>query len=103
MKSRPSMVYKVLFSKEAKKDFDEISSSLNSGLRNDFFLKIKEFIDQVCLFPNIFPIYENEQFVKNNIRRCAAIFYNIFYLVDEQNSLIYIVKIFHQNRKPLKF
>lgn len=62
---------------------------------NKVFKKIANYIDDTLPYsPYIGRIPDNESLQRKNIRRITALDrYNIFYRVDEQSQMVYILKI----------
>ena len=67
----------------------------NINTANNTFKKITNFIDDTLSYsPYLGRIPDNENLKSKNIRRITALNrYNIFYRVDEQAQMVYILKI----------
>lgn len=69
---------------KAKKDLEDIFSYISNELLNykaalDLIEKFEEALNNICYFPELCPLIDNEFVKDNTIRRLVVNNYNVFY------------------------
>lgn len=90
-------------SKKAEEDLDNIISYIAVELSNkkaatDFIKKLKNSIEQVCLFPESEVPVNNDFIFDIDIRKKIIGNYIMYYLPDLSRKLIYIVRIVYSKK-----
>ena len=97
------MAYDFYFTPRAEQDLDDILSYISFVLKNETAArnlgnKIFEQIDNVCLFPLSGSLVSNELFVDNSIRKLIIDNYVLYYIPNEQEKRIYILRVVYGQR-----
>ena len=95
--------YSYKFTEKAEKDLDEILKYIKEDLFNPtaataFFDKIFEGIDNIRNFPLSGMLVENDFLLNKDIRRIMINNYIMYYLADEKQQEITIVRIVYGKR-----
>lgn len=90
--------YQVIIEKYAKEDiksiFDYISNTLfNKGAAISFIQNIENKFASISLFPRSAPLINNEYIENKNIRKLCIDNYIAFYLIDEANKMVRIIRV----------
>lgn len=91
------------FTLNAKNDLNRILAYISIDLSNpiaanNFLNKLLDKIDSICFFPESCPLVINE-FIKNDsIRKANVGHYVIYYIYDENESAINIIRIIYGKR-----
>jgi addiction module RelE/StbE family toxin len=81
---------------KAKKDLEDIFSYISTELLNykaalDLIKKFEEALNNICYFPELCPLIDNEFVKDNTIRRLVVNNYNVFYRFI--NNEIQVVRV----------
>ena len=99
--------YKILFSKDAKKDLKEIYIYIKYSLQEPIIAKkliekIRKYVYQLEDSPTIYRIIKDEIIKKREIRKIKVDNYIVFYKVEENGNLVEIVRIMYVRRNWAK-
>ena len=91
--------YRVVFSDGAISDlfavYEYIAKiQLEPDNAKELIRKIKEAVDSLSIFPKRHPVVTFSPLKEEEMRYFAIKNYNIYYLVDDENHLVNIVRIF---------
>ena len=91
------------FTNSAKQDLDEILNYISNVLYNqnaaiDFYNRLKEAIERIRDFPNLYPIVENEFITEKNIRKIIVKNYIVYYLYKEAEKTVVLLRIVYSKR-----
>lgn len=91
------------FTDSAKQDLDEILNYISNVLYNqnaaiDFYNRLKEAIERIRDFPNLYPIVENEFITEKNIRKIIVKNYIVYYLYKEAEKTVVLLRIVYSKR-----
>lgn len=95
--------YQYKFTEKATTDLDEIISyiavQLNSkGAASKFLDNVVETIEQICSFPELGKIVENEFLTRNDVRQIIIGNYILYYIPNSSERVIYILSILYGKR-----
>ncbi|MDY3007309.1 type II toxin-antitoxin system RelE/ParE family toxin [Anaerococcus sp. AGMB00486] len=95
--------HNIIISSKAKRDildiYEYISETLNSDLSAlRLVQKIEESIRDLEQMPERFKRYKDEDLYSENIRICPVKNYLIFYRVNNEKSLVEIIRILYSKR-----
>lgn len=98
-----SSKYQYHFTKKAKADLDEILSYISVELSNpeaaaSFLKDLLAVIASICSVPKIGRMVENEFLPDKEIRKSLVGNYVLYYLPDEAEMTIYILRILYGRR-----
>ena len=90
--------YKVIIEKYAKEDIISIFNYISNTLLNraaavSFIQKIENKFAAISFFPKSAPFINNEYIDNKNIRKLCIDNYIAFYLVDEANKIVRIIRV----------
>ena len=90
--------FKIKVTDKADNDLEEIFKYLTDNDAtadsiNELFLKIKNTFYNLSMFPKCGKVVFNRYAMKNNIRKINASNYIIFYNLDLNNDIVYILRI----------
>lgn len=90
--------FKIKVTDKADNDLEEIFKYLTDNDAtadsiNELFLKIKNTFNNLSMFPKCGKVVFNRYAMKNNIRKINASNYIIFYNLDLNNDIVYILRI----------
>ena len=94
------MLFKIITTTNARKDIEEAIAWENRkqpdlGLR--FLNELDEKFDHLAVTPKMGSVrYENVRLTSTQTFK-----YNIHYLVSDENSSVYILRVLHRYRKPI--
>lgn len=99
--------YKIQFSKDARKDIIDIYSYIKYSLQEptiekNLVKKIREELYKLEENPTIYAIINDEVIRKREIRKIKVNNYIVFYKVEENNSIVEIVRIMYERRNWTK-
>ena len=99
--------YKIQFSKDARKDLIDIYSYIRYNLQEPTIAKklekrIREEVYKLEDNPTIYAIIKDEIIRKREIRKIKVNNYIVFYKVEENNSIVEIVRIMYGRRNWTK-
>ena len=97
------MSYKIELTNQAKNDLDEIYSYiaftlLSPDVAANMYNSIIHSIRSLDSMPLRNALMDDEPWKSRGLRRCFVKNYTIFYLVDEANSIVRIVRIMYSGR-----
>ena len=104
-----NMDYNVKFSQQALDDLDNIIDYISDELCNPqaaarFFNKVNQKVVLLGKNPYVYPIHHNEELSAKGLRFVVIGNYLMFYLIDEDNSIVNIVRIIYGGRNlPILF
>lgn len=92
--------YTIKITKEAKDDLKLIKNYIRDNLQepnlaNKVMKKLKDRINSLSNFPERFPIIKDYYLSMHNLRKCAFNQYIIFYLVQNDERIVYIIRIIY--------
>ena len=95
--------YSYLFSEKAETDLNDIIRYIaitlsNPAAASDFIDRLLAVIDDACLFPQSGMLSETEFIPDMGIRKKPAGNYIVYYLPDETNNTITILRILYSRR-----
>lgn len=99
--------YKIQFSKDARKDLIDIYSYIRYNLQEPTIAKklekrIREEVYKLEDNPTIYAIIKDEIIRKREIRKIKVNNYIVFYKVEENNSIVEIVRIMYGRSNWIK-
>ncbi len=91
------------FTKIAIKDLDDIITYISQDLSNasaakKLFDRIKNTIDSLCKFPKLYKVVENQFLTRKDVRKVVIDSYLLYYIYDEKNNLLIILRIVYGKR-----
>ena len=97
------MDYKVKFSQQAFDDIDNIISYIDHELCNPqaaerFYNIVHQKITLIEKNPYIYPLHHDEGLNKKGLHFAVIGNYLLFYIIDEENSVVNIVRIVYGGR-----
>ena len=97
------MDFKVKLSQQAVNDIDDIISYISHELYSPqaaerFFNKINQKISLLGKNPFIYPLYHDEDLSKKGLRFVIVGNYLMFYIIDEENTVVHIARIVYGGR-----
>lgn len=95
--------YSFKFTETAEEDLNNILQYISDDLCNPkaaivLSQKIFDCIDNVKSFPELGLIVENEFLTDKSLRRVFVENYSVYYKADDENQLIYIVRLVYSKR-----
>lgn len=92
-----------LFTNIARNDLNDIldyihNTLLNPSAAQKLYSRLMEIIDGICLFPERYPIVENDFISRKDIRKVSINNYLMYYSFDAQSNIILIVRIIYGKR-----
>jgi addiction module RelE/StbE family toxin len=97
------MGFKVKYSQQSSADLTEIIRYINDELFSPqaaerFLNEVTRKTDLLSENPYLFPIYQDEKLVQDGYRFIAIGNYLLFYIVDDINTIVNIVRIIYGKR-----
>lgn len=97
------MIYKILFSDEAHLDLRGIYNYLKyqfkaSNTADNILIDLKQGIRSLSQFPEIFQRIEDNGYLNHNVRLLPVKKYVVIYLVNNEESTVTILRIFHSRQ-----
>src|SRR6188474_622952 len=97
------MVFEIVFTERAQRDFDSIITYLSEHWTDEIILRfifhLENAISRIRKYPDGFPFYDEVR----SIRKCSLRpHYGIFYLVEEHRVSILTIFDFRQDPKKLR-
>lgn len=97
------MSYQIELTNQAKNDLDEIYSYiafilLSPDVAANMYRSILDCIRSLDSMPFRNALMDDEPWKSRGLRRCFVKNYTIFYLVDEANSIVRIIRIMYSGR-----
>lgn len=101
------MKYEVILTDLAKQDLREIAFyvaniSCDTGVARKFIEKLMEKCLDLDLFPNAGALPKDRVLKSRGFRFVSYKNYLIFYLVDEENKVVYVVSVFNSRRDYMR-
>lgn len=98
------MAYSYLITSKAQTDLNSILDYIINDLLNlvaakDFLNKINKSIKTICEFPSSCPLYETKYLPFEMIRYKKINNYLLFYIVDDGNEQIIILRVIYSKRR----
>ena len=100
--------YKIQFSKDARDDLIDIYSYIKYNLQEPIIAKklVKKLREEIYKLednPTIYTIIKDEFIKKRQIRKIKVNNYIVFYKVEENNSIVEIVRIMYARRNWIQY
>ena len=97
------MKYKLVITKPAENDLNEIASYIASELSSpqaaiSFIDEVSNCYDNILLNPLMYPLCENERLKNKSYRKSVIKNYIMFYRVDEKSNTIFIMRFIYGGR-----
>ena len=97
------MDYNYRFTDSAEEDLDDILSYISVQLQNGkaaaaFYANLESAVKDVCHFPESGSLADNEFIMCENVRRKYIGNYIMYYLPDDEKSMISILRIIYKHR-----
>lgn len=95
--------YSFKFTETAEEDLNYILKYISNDLSNTtaaniLTQRIFECIDNVRVFPELGLVVENEYLTDRTLRRVLVDNYSVYYKTDDNNKIIYIVRLIYSRR-----
>lgn len=99
------LIYNYKFTEAARLDLDEILTYISSTLNNpkaagDFLKNVKSVIENIRHFPHMGSVPDNEYVTNKNVRKVLIGNYLMYYLPDDNEREIVILRIIYGKRNP---
>ena len=97
------MIYKVDFAEHAAADLSEIIRYISEELYNPqaagrFYNEVDEKRKLLCEHPYMFPLHHAEELSAEGIRATVIGNFVMFYVVDDEKSIVSIIRILYGRR-----
>lgn len=97
------MIYKLVVSKPAEKDLADILQYISKDLSapkaaSDFLDEVLKCYDNVAANPLMYALCDNDRLKNKKYRKAIIKNYIMFYRVDEENSMVYIMRFIYGRR-----
>ena len=97
------MAFKVKYSEQSSKDLADIIKYISYELcspkaAENFYMGVLEKIELFSENPYIFPLYHDERPSAEGYRFAVVGHYLMFYVIDDDNSIVTIVRILYGRR-----
>jgi plasmid stabilization system protein ParE len=94
------MGFRISYTAQATDDLAGIIRYIGRELSNPkaaehFYRSVKEKLELLCEHPYMFPLYHNDKLSAQGFRFIVAGSFLIFYLVDDDSSVVNIVRILY--------
>ena len=98
---KQNMVNRYLLSTSAKEDLNNIFSYISKELKNvesalNLINRFEEKFESLLSFPSAYPIIQEINLERNDLRKCSIENYVIIYLVNIKLDRIEIVRVIYQ-------
>ena len=97
------MAFKVKFSERASDDINDIIEYINNELcspkaAEKLYIAVSDKIELLRDNPYLFPLYHDERLSAEGYRFAVVGNYLIFYIIDDSNSTVNIVRVLYGRR-----
>ena len=92
-----------IFTSWAREDLDSILTYIFRVLGNppaakDFYNHVFKHLENLCSYPECFPLIENEFVKREDIRKIPIDNYVLYYTYDKEKSIISVLRIVYARR-----
>ena len=98
------MEYKLLITKEAENDIDEIVAYIVNVLKNpiaaeNLLTKIESCFDTIKFNPHAFPLCTDKRLRESGYRKITVNNYIVFYRIYDDQDTVYIMRVIYGRRE----
>jgi len=92
---------------KAQSDLENIMKYISVDLANSeaamiLITKFEAKFEELILFPKAYPVMENKSLIIHNVRKCIVDNFLVFYLFNESNMMIEIVRVIYGRQDYFK-